>query len=626
MRRLRMSLLTGAALLASAALAEVYQPPDPEPTAEETLILELINRLRADPPAEAERLGFKDDSGTELKAMKPRPPLVMNLNLLDAARKHSYYMILNGLTHGEDKDKPGFYGVSPWERAPKSGYTGFCGAENCFRDPGDAYGSHAGFAHSKGHRDNMLSGHREAGTGGVPHEGRISVTHLFGSRGVPRMAGGVVYQDTNANKFYDVGEGIGGVRINAADGTGTTTWRSGGYALDLKSTKPLTLTAEFLGQKFAKTFEAGGDNIKFDVIIPEALVKEGADKLLAAVDAAGAPESPKYFRAVLGLYMGARGLRLDAERRKRFADLTEKAGPELEANLKAVRDALDSFDPPTFAKVLNDSRKAYGGTPVEGWFHDASVIARAKWWVVAFEKQNAVQKFSPQQRRGFVAELDGVEKQLATTAFTSDLAALIGRARNPGAPPPPAGAAGATPAVAGAPPAVAATTTPKPPAGPAGAPPAVAETKPAAPALLPPAQAELPLAGPALATWVEKVRQRVIEGAKAGQKPNVFLCLFGGKEVAVRVLSADAKEVVLEMGGGKLPVAWERLDQRKDMLSLIKSFAKDDSVPDRLLKTVFLFANGLPQDAEDEFYKALELKPPEGDQNVDEVRRLLKLQ
>ncbi|MCY3023511.1 MAG: CAP domain-containing protein, partial [Planctomycetota bacterium] len=399
MRFVATVLLTSLALLSGPARCELYQPPDPEPSPEEVLILELMNRFRAEPPAEADRLGFKDDAGTEMRAMKPRPPLVMNLNLLDAARKHSYYMILNNLTHVEEKGKPGFYAEGFGERAGKSGYRGFAGGENCFRDPGDPAGSHAGFAHSKGHRDNMAGGHREVGPGGVPHDGRIAVTHVFGSRGVPRMAGGVVYQDGNANKFYDIGEGIGGVKISASDGTGTTTWRSGGYALDLRSAKAVTLVAEFLGQKFTKTFDAGGDNIKFDVIVPEALVKECADKLFAAVDAAGAPESPKCFRAVLSLYMEARGLRLDAERQKRFNELTAKVGPELEASLKAVRQALDDFDPATFTKALNESRKPYSGTPVEAWFRDASVIANVKYRVAVFEKQNAIQKATPQQKR-----------------------------------------------------------------------------------------------------------------------------------------------------------------------------------------------------------------------------------
>jgi uncharacterized protein YkwD len=611
-------------MLAASAAAEVYQPPDREPSPEEILILELINRFRLDPVGEAQRLNFTDRVGDEMKKMKPLPPLVMNLELLDAARKHSYYMILNTLTHVEEAGKPGFYGAGFGERAGKSGFKGFAQAENCFRDPGDAYGSHAGFAHSDGHRANMASGNREVGTGGVPHDGRISVTHLFGSRGVPRMAGGVVYQDGNGNKFYDVGEGIGGVRINASDGTGTITWKSGGYALDLKSAKAVTITAEFMGQKFSKSFDASGDNVKFDVIVPESLVKECFDKLVAVVDGAGAADSPKYFRAVLSLYMEAKGLRLDAERQKRFRELTEKIGPELETSLKAVRAALDDFEPRNFAKVLSESKKPYAGTSLDGWFRDAATIATVKWQVMNYEKQNAVQKFPPQQRRSFIADVEAAEKQLATTAFTSDLAGLIARARNPNAAPPTAAAAAAptTPAGATAPVAVA----PPKSAEPKKEEKQTTTTASATPAVLPPpAKAESPVSDQALATWTEKLRQRVIDGVKAGQKPTAFLALFGGKESSVKIVGADDKELQLEMGTGKLPVAWTRLDPRKDMLNLAKAFAKEDSLADRLMKAVFLAASGLIADAQDEYYKALELKPAAGDANVEAVRALLKL-
>lgn len=42
-------------LLSSLGFGEEYAAPSPEPTPEETAILEYINRLRADPKADAER-------------------------------------------------------------------------------------------------------------------------------------------------------------------------------------------------------------------------------------------------------------------------------------------------------------------------------------------------------------------------------------------------------------------------------------------------------------------------------------------------------------------------------------------------------------------------------------------
>ena len=49
----------------------------------------------------------------EMKRLKPMPPLVFNLELLDSARKHSYYMVHNGLGHTEEAGKKGFTGATP---------------------------------------------------------------------------------------------------------------------------------------------------------------------------------------------------------------------------------------------------------------------------------------------------------------------------------------------------------------------------------------------------------------------------------------------------------------------------------------------------------------------------------
>src|SRR5260221_12486832 len=90
------------AAMSAAFASDVYQPPDPEPTPEETLILELMNRFRADPKAEASKIApagaaTATYSGKgvdwkmfwdEVTALKPSPPLVFNLEFVDASPKH----------------------------------------------------------------------------------------------------------------------------------------------------------------------------------------------------------------------------------------------------------------------------------------------------------------------------------------------------------------------------------------------------------------------------------------------------------------------------------------------------------------------------------------------------------
>ena len=163
-----------AALLALPQGKGPYEPPDREPTPEETLILEYMNRFRADPSAEAEIIAPAGKTGggvdwkmfrDEMKALKPQPPVVFNLDLLDAARKHSYYMIHNGLTHDEVAGKVGFYGASPADRIKLSGFKGGGWAENAFAGSGNAWNSHSGFLVDAG--DGPAACRRSAATGGT---------------------------------------------------------------------------------------------------------------------------------------------------------------------------------------------------------------------------------------------------------------------------------------------------------------------------------------------------------------------------------------------------------------------------------------------------------------------------
>jgi hypothetical protein len=438
----------------------VYSAPDAEPTPEETLILEFMNRFRADPSADADRIapggvtiqGFLgngvdwDMFKSEMKMLKPAPPLVFNLQLLDAARKHSHYMILNGLTHDEDPAKPGFVAANFGERMRKAGYSGGGGGENCFRDAMNPWHSHAGFVvdfgpggtggmqPGRGHRTNMINaGYREVGCSALPHgSGRFSVTHNFGSRRGNRLAGGVIYFDRNGNNFYDIGEGIGGVKISV-EGASTATWKSGAYTLELKNDQAVTLTAEYAGQTFSKKFEPGKENLKFDWIVPEKIALEKADQLLSTFDKLTDPKTPAYFKAQVALAMGTRGLNVDAGRQNRIAELTGSVGAELDRNQQTVKDALKNIDLQTWSKTLSESRKLYGGTLAETWFREAEMVANLKVRVAGFEK--AASQIPIQEKKQFATQLDSLEKQLTDISFKAEVSALATKLRNSAAPP-----------------------------------------------------------------------------------------------------------------------------------------------------------------------------------------------
>jgi hypothetical protein len=423
-----------------------YEPPDREPTPEETLILEYLNRFRADPVAEADLIAPPTRKGEgvdwkmfhdEMKQLKPMPPMVMNLDLLDAARKHSYYMILNGLTHDEVPGRPGFYGASPADRIKQSGYKGGGWAENAFAGSGGPYDSHQGFIvdagagpggmqPNRGHRRNMMSAMREIGPGGVPTARGLSVTHDFGSRDV-RMAGGVVYIDANGNNFYDIGEGVGQVTISSSDGASITTWKSGGYTLDLKGQGPVALTAYMGGEKFTKAFPAGKDNVKFDWIVPKEIPLKAADKLLDAADKA--KDTPKEFAALVALHLGASNLYLDAERRKRVKEMTQEVSGLLGLAQQAVIDAMKDPEASGLKKILEEERKPFKGTEADAWFADAETIAKLKRGVANFQK-TAGPKPSDKEKKDFVSALEAEGARLRTLQFKAELSSLISKVKS----------------------------------------------------------------------------------------------------------------------------------------------------------------------------------------------------
>ena len=423
-----------------------YEPPDREPTPEETLILEYLNRFRADPVAEADLIAPPGRSGggvdwkmfhDEMKQLKPMPPMVMNLDLLDAARKHSYYMILNGLTHVEVPGRPGFYGASPGDRIKQSGFKGGGAAENAFAGSGGPYDSHQGFIvdagagpggmqPERGHRRNMMGAYREIGPGGVPTDRGLSVTHDFGSRDV-RCAGGVVYIDVNGNNFYDIGEGVGQVVISTGDGASITTWKSGGYTLDLKTQGQVVLTAYMGGEKFTKAFPAGKDNVKFDWIVPKEIPLKAADRLIQAVKEA--KDTPREFASQVALFLGAQNLYLDAERKKKVKEITHEVGALLDLAQSAVNEALKDPDGGNLKKVLEEERKPFKGTEADAWFQDAETIAKLKRGVANFQKTTGP-KPSDKEKNNFVSALEAEGSRIKTLHFKAELSSLISKVKS----------------------------------------------------------------------------------------------------------------------------------------------------------------------------------------------------
>jgi hypothetical protein len=248
-----------------------------DPTDEEQLYLEYINRARANPPAEGLRLAITTDPDvlgayayfsvdtnlmqTQFNAITSSPPVAMNGQLMTAARLHSGHMFTN--QYQGHYETNGIW--SPGDRITAQGYNWYTYGENVFSYSESVFYGHAGFEVDwgygtggmqtpPGHRQNIhYSTFREVGVGVVDgvngSVGPQLVTQDLATRqsSTPLITG-VVYYDVNGNGFYDAGEGIGGVTVQVPGSVYfAITANSGGY------TVPVTTNGNY-----AMNFSASG--------------------------------------------------------------------------------------------------------------------------------------------------------------------------------------------------------------------------------------------------------------------------------------------------------------------------------------------------------------------------------
>jgi hypothetical protein len=270
--------------------------PSGDPTDEEQLYLELINRARANPVAEAVRLAATTDPDvrnaytffnvdlnkfqTDLASLPPTPPLAMNAQLLAAARAHARDMATNAFQGHIGTD-----GTNPGDRITRAGYLWSTYGENVYAYAKSVFHGYAGFEvdwgngpggmqDPPGHRLNIHhAAFREVGIGVVnltnAAVGPQVVTQDFATRqGATPLITGVVYYDLNGNGFYDVGEGIGGVLVTAAGSSWyALTPASGGYAIPVTTngTYRIHFSAPGLSHEATATVAAQA-NVKVDFV------------------------------------------------------------------------------------------------------------------------------------------------------------------------------------------------------------------------------------------------------------------------------------------------------------------------------------------------------------------------
>lgn len=260
-----------------------------ELTAQEQYLLELINRARLDPAGEATRygIGLNDGLASGTISADSKQPLASNQYIATAAQNHSQWMLdtdtfshtgSGGSNAGDRMRGAGYVFSGSWGWGENISWRGTTGTLNL---TASVLAQHESLFKSPGHRENLLEdSYKEAGMGvrtGVFQGYNTSmVTENFAYSGTGQFLTGVAYFDANADNFYSVGEGRGGLRIDARSSSGAvttmTTAAAGGYQGKLAAgSYDVTITGAGLSAALGIALAIGNENIKLDVTSPDSL-------------------------------------------------------------------------------------------------------------------------------------------------------------------------------------------------------------------------------------------------------------------------------------------------------------------------------------------------------------------
>jgi Ca2+-binding RTX toxin-like protein len=280
--------------------------PSPQVSAQEQLMIELLNRARLDPLGEAARFGVALNSGLPAGSITsaPKAPLAFDWNLAEAAAGHSSWML------GADVfSHTGCHGCAPDARMKEAGY-GFTGSwswgENIVWKgttgtldlTAAIQAQHRSLFLSALHRENIFGDFREVGvaqevgrfTEGLTTFNASMVTQNFAKTGSEAFITGVAFDDRDGDRFYDVGEGRSGIVIDwlGSGGGAVGTASAGGYGVRIPT--GLQGMAHLSVKVGAVTMQASlgmtGTNVKLDVIDGRVLAAS-ADLALGARAADG---------------------------------------------------------------------------------------------------------------------------------------------------------------------------------------------------------------------------------------------------------------------------------------------------------------------------------------------------
>lgn len=263
----------------------------------EQYLLELMNRARLDPVAEAARMGIDLNAGLAVGQISgiSKQVLAPNAILESVAINHSLWMLNTDIF-----SHTGINGTSPDMRIKAAGYS----FQNCGENLAlvsttptmtlqtQIETMNTNLFLSAGHRVNLMNGvFRELGVGsesGVFTQAGINynanaLSLEFGQLGTARFLTGVAYNDTDGNRFYSLGEGTAGVVFTSGVKT-ISTAPAGGYALSLGVLAATPVTGSVGAMNFAVNVDMSLGNVKLDLVNGTTFFTSGSVTLVSGVN------------------------------------------------------------------------------------------------------------------------------------------------------------------------------------------------------------------------------------------------------------------------------------------------------------------------------------------------------
>ncbi|MGB8812385.1 MAG: CAP domain-containing protein [Paracoccaceae bacterium] len=269
-------------------------------TASEQYAIELINRARLDPAAEAARYGLTLNEGLAAGTITATAKQVLapNAHLEISADRHSQWMIatdtfshtgLNGTDPGQRMAAAGYGFSGGWSWGENLAYASLGGNRNASNVSAV---HHETLMHSAGHRVNIMRDtYREIGyaeaTGTYQNTQGSMATENFAHMDSRVYVTGVAYTDRYNDDFYTPGEGVANLRIGLTGGAATTTAAAGGYALLAMQSAQVSVDVGAGAALSRVILNLSAGNVKLDLVDGNTLLTSGHMTLVSGAPNAG---------------------------------------------------------------------------------------------------------------------------------------------------------------------------------------------------------------------------------------------------------------------------------------------------------------------------------------------------